>query len=272
MLTTNNACASKRFSEGGYSALAAADGFNQNGIKVLKVFASGAPIKLASSMIFNIFATILNPSIEIALKLETLTLAIYALLPYSLRSDIDDAGQGVVGGGPFNDLFHDQCAPSTYTDTAGAWNMYVATKYSDIFTSLSSPALPFFNLQTLTFFNAAVLNESDKPCESSFPNSPTSLCEVLLENDLEKSVENASYDIALCHSTEDALVSYGNAVEPRLVLAVKGNHRESGVTCQYNMFRSFHQQSYKKPKAAKFAKSTNKSPKGHKQLRKATRV
>ena len=240
---------------------------------MLKVFASGAPIKLASSTIFTIFATIFT-SPDSALKANTLFLAVYAILPYKLRGDIDDAGQGVAAewGGSFEDLFRDQCAPSVYT-APEAWNVNLYTKHTAIATNAASAMPTFIDAKTINFFAAAVQSMNSKPCDfPSASNYPDSFCKILLENDLEKSVENASYDIALCHSAEDELVSYGNVVEPRLVLTVDGNHRESGATCQYNMFATFLKQSYKEPKKSSKSAKSAKSAKNSNQLRKTRRV
>jgi len=82
------------YSEGGYSALAAAEGFDRNGIEVLKVFSGGAPIKLGSSQIVGLYR-VLASSKDPALLFRIILFSVYALLPYAVRDDLDDGGQGV---------------------------------------------------------------------------------------------------------------------------------------------------------------------------------
>jgi hypothetical protein len=63
----------------------------------------------------------------------------------------------------------------------------------------------------LQFFRNAISKNVEDPCGSNYlVGFNDKLCDALLDNDLTDILETATFDIHLCHSTEDDLVPYNN--------------------------------------------------------------
>jgi hypothetical protein len=63
----------------------------------------------------------------------------------------------------------------------------------------------------LNFFRHAISNNIEDPCTANYQvGFNDKLCDALRENDLTELLETATFDIHLCHSIEDDLVSYNN--------------------------------------------------------------
>ncbi len=107
-------------------------------------------------------------------------------------------------------LFSSQEVPPTSSDL---YAPYVATNYADIAIRLSTSPLSLFGPEIVALFSKAIIENDDDPCVNQYNQGIgryDKLCDALDENDLREVVGDADFNIDICHSLTDELVSYRN--------------------------------------------------------------
>lgn len=97
-----------------------------------------------------------------------------------------------------------------------------------------------WNPKIVNFLRDAIAAEVKDPCDPNYEGyivgENDKFCEVLKQNDLIEILENANYNIELCHSPGDVFVTYANMPDvssnPFLTANIKaGGHMESILSC-----------------------------------------
>jgi len=244
------------YSEGGYSSIAAADAFENSGMKVEHVYAGGAPIKVASWAIMGIIRSMKSDTFSIFNKLNA---ALVALPLSSTRPGVANYMEdqdGLAGNrAVWLELYKDDSLPlldnDKYVDA-------IRDKYEEVV------SLPNYFSDTLTeLFSNALDSNDTNPCASAISDVNDKLCEALVDQDLTDIVLNADYDIDLCHAVDDTLIVIENVPEgfPVKYEVPDATHGSALVPCLIKLFSSME---FEKPKMRNKGSKSSKSSNGSK--------
>jgi len=222
------------YSEGGYNSIAAADAFENSGMKVEHVYAGGAPIKTSSWLIMGLFRSMNENKTTI---FHFLNAALVALPVSSTRPGVANymEGQDALAGNRtvWLQMYTDDNSPSS-------WNYEASVNYNmEHYGEVVFLSNYFSDTLTELFSNALDSNDTN-PCASAISDVNDKLCEALVDQDLTNIVLNADYDIDLCHAVNDTLVVIENVPEgfPVKHLIINADHYDAGMHCLVKMFSS----------------------------------
>lgn len=251
------------YSEGGFSAVAVAHGFEKHGITPIKVMSGGGPLKVRSATLFGIFQGLLSdPADPFA--------AIFTALAGLPLSDTRPGTANYEQGQPLLNptyasaalaLITDQNVPGVYTSGAEDYFKYVGINHSGVF----GPT--FFSPNFLAFFLAAINTGDVDPCVS-IPISQQELggvdklCAALDEDDMTDVVINAPYLIELCHGEADTMIVPASVPDStKLKYSIPGaGHSPAATHCAFKFLAGT---TVKKPKI-RSKEGTRKASKSHK--------
>jgi hypothetical protein len=242
------------YGEGGYSAIAAADAFSDQGISPT-VISGGAPLKTRTVGLLSPLSVFFNDDYyyyydEGSLSLQQLLLPYLIGLPLttdgalnqSPRIDLSNSQDFLQFiGMDYFEMFTDPTLPSGYFDSS-AWYLSLEAYWEgestiEEYTILDALMAGYgINTAPTELYNLYTTSDNYDPC--SVPDSSyNALCEALNENDLSSILENAQYHIHLCHSFDDELISYHNLPNQFLnptyvsITETMGGHDQGRLIC-----------------------------------------
>ena len=212
------------YSEGGYAAVALAEGLYNMGVEIIKVEAGAGPYRMGSAAL-----------------LEGQKRNDVGLFPLEVRQYF--ALVGAAYSSTFPEL-------ANFEEGQDMLASDVRQTIVDLVTNSSSAddiraVIPtddpssVFNAQFVTFTRNALQDGDPDPCNNAervVEGVNDKICEALQDNDLTEILETTPYPVRLCHSPNDTVVSYanlpdfaGNALLELLVSS--GDHVEAATTC-----------------------------------------
>jgi len=242
--TVGNAAYFMGYSEGGNSAIGAADGFEKNGITPVKVMAGSAPLMIRSTTVMSIIQSLLAAASDPS-SVDPFGILYMALVGVAF-SDTRPGPANFGQGQPFLNeestqgylaLFTDKDAPSIGAESKEAYLAYLQTNYLQL---ISNPN--FLSTNFLNFFANAIGNGDPDPCvnvpmEQQVVFEVDKICATLSENDLTDVVRNSSYEIELCQAEDDTLIVPESVPDAsKLKYSVPGNHPEGNIPCTTKLF------------------------------------
>ena len=212
------------YSEGGYAAVALAEGLYNMGVDILKVEAGAGPYRMGSAAILE-GTRFVNEGIfpmEVR-KYFALVGSAYSST-YPELANFEE-GQDMLASDVRDDLVE------LVTNSASKAEIQALVPTDD--------PLSVFSPQLVAFTQNALVDGDPDPCNNPdrvIQGVNDKICEALQDNDLTEILETTAYPVRLCHSPDDDVVSYANLpdFDTNVLLEVldsTGNHVEAAGTC-----------------------------------------
>lgn len=244
MTTVGNEAYFMGYSEGGNSAIAAADGFEKNGITPVKVMAGSAPLMIRSTSMLSLIQSLLVGASDPTSvnPFDVLFMALIGMAVSDTRPGPANFGQGQPflteeSAQGYAALFTDKDAPAIYEEGNEVYFAYLQTNYLQL---ISNPN--FLSTNFLNFFGFAIGNGDPDPCinvpmEQQVVLEVDKICATLNENDLTDVVINSSYELELCQAEDDTLIVPESVPDAsKLKYSVPGGHGEGNDPCSTKFF------------------------------------
>lgn len=221
-------------SEGGFASVALAEGFRAAlGVEPVHTFASAGPYRMGTATLLQ---TII--SVDAGVNLER-----FAWVAVLLGAAYSSTNPNAANFGQEQDLLNDE-----HRDLALSWlnnpdfdeydiNVAIIAHHEQINgVDAEYKIETLWNRRLVNFLRDSIDAGVDDPCNPDYEGhiigENDKFCEVLKQNDLIDVLENSNYEIELCHSQEDTLVTYSNmpdvSVNTFLTANIKtGDHEES---------------------------------------------
>mmetsp|Transcript_24965 Transcript_24965/g.58933 ORF Transcript_24965/g.58933 Transcript_24965/m.58933 type:complete len:705 (+) Transcript_24965:49-2163(+) len=215
------------YSEGGYAAVAVADGFKKAiAVQPVMVMAGGGPYGTKDSLLFDAlggtaFENVLNRG--------------YGLL---LGASYSSTHPGLENFNQSQDMLTDD-----FRDQGIAWlaeRNITKQIVDDRMENLSIDDV--FNAKLLSFIRGAIEEGNRDYCQPIYSGYEVGvndkICESLIQNDLTDTLLKVDYPVVFCHGLNDEVVSLANvpnvSLNPYLSTSFKNStHREAGVECLF---------------------------------------
>ena len=212
------------YSEGGYAAVALAEGLYNMGVDILKVEAGAGPYRMGSAALLE-GQRLVNEGV---FPLEVREY--FALVGAAYSSTYPELANFEEGQDMLASDARDAIV-ELITNSASKAEVQALIPTDDP-TSVFSPQLVAFSQ------NALVDGDSD-PCNNAdrvIQGVNDKICEALQDNDLTELLETTPYPVRLCHSPDDDVVSYANLPDFDTNVLLErldstGNHVEAATTC-----------------------------------------
>lgn len=213
------------YSEGGYSAVAIAEGLRSIDIEIIEVYAGGAPFRLSSAAFVKIVESMDNDTFP---DRNRHYLALFGSAYSSTYPDVANYGQGqnILGNQTRDSLV------SLVTESAATNDVRAAIPIDDP-PSVMDPEL-------VAAVRLAIATNNYEPCkpgsELLVEGFSDKICQALRDNDLTETLESAEYPVKMCHSQEDFTVDISNLPDldknPLLSFqSATGSHSEAAGVC-----------------------------------------
>lgn len=219
-----NAATVTGFSEGGYASVVIANALYRLGVDIIRVQAGAVPSRMGSVHI---------PTMVESFDIGTFPLMdrfLLALLGSAYSATFTDLPNYEEGAYLLNDTARDDIV-KLVTEASSKDDLDEAIPMDDPLSILDGIVLEWAR-------NAYEQNEAD-PCSTDFVQGLegfVDMCAALTANDLTALIESAQYNVFLCHSPNDEVVSVANlpdasANDNITISLVEGSHFESRGTC-----------------------------------------
>ena len=263
---------------GGHAAISASDSYKSLGFSPLQVFSGGAPIKFRSEALLGFLRSLRDGNLNSTLQI--LNILLVGLSMSNTREDVANYGSGqyLVAEGIVDDaitVFSDPSLPSAVLDPAGFSAGVAAISPLIVSTMMTNP-LELYGAAIINLFSTALLENDNDPCVNKYEEGVglyDKACDALDENDLTTVVEQADYNIDICHSLTDELASYNNVpdnFDPSYVTVFtleSGTHSGSNLPCGARIIDKLAETHLKNPKLKKPKKNKN-----HKKTKKSKKT
>jgi hypothetical protein len=212
------------YSEGGYVAVALAEGLDKMGVDIIKVEAGAGPYRMASAVVLKITENV---------DLGTFPSDVghyFALIGAAYSSTYPELPNFEQG----QDMLNSQSRTSIVE--------LVTNSSSDQAIQALIPIddpLSVFDSEFISLFRAAIVDGDTDPCNNAdrvVEGINDKLCDALKENDLTLILETTPYPVRLCHSPDDDIVDITNlpAFGGNVLLEfleTSGTHDEASTPC-----------------------------------------
>uniref|UniRef100_A0A7S3Q4M5 Uncharacterized protein n=2 Tax=Chaetoceros debilis TaxID=122233 RepID=A0A7S3Q4M5_9STRA len=230
-------------SEGGYATVALAEGFRTAlGVEPVYTFASAGPYRMGTATLMD---TIINTDAGVDFDRHAYIAILLGSVYSSSNPNAANYGQG-------QDLLNDENRelalswlnnPDFSKEDINAEIFALHERINGVDTVYRIEDL--WNPIIVNFLRDASAAGVEDPCNPDYEGyivgENDKFCEALKQNDLIDVLEKANYDIELCHSPGDTLVTYSNmpdvSVNAFLTANIKaGGHEESIGFCFFDVF------------------------------------
>jgi len=226
----------KGYSEGGYTALVLADVLHRMGWNIVQVMAGGGPYDVIAATT-KTYERIINGEYDMRRR------HIMALVGVSYSSTYRDLPNYNV-----QNMLRDEIRP-TLVDLITNSAPEPIVREAMPFVEQTDILDLLFDEEYQEFFNASVSVGLFDPCESSAREDQIEMnvdliCEAFQLNMVTEMLQNAPYNVEVCHSPDDEVVPIESV--PDLsgndnirFTAAEGNHNEAGAACIFNAMLYF---------------------------------
>ncbi len=212
------------YSEGGYAAVALAEGLYNMGVDILKVEAGAGPYRMGSAALLDGQRLVDEGIFPLEVR------EYFALVGAAYSSTYPELANFEQGQDLLASDVRDEIV-ELITNSASKDEIQALIPADDP-TSVFSPQLVAFTQ------NALADGDSD-PCNNAgrvIEGVNDKICEALQDNDLTELLETTPYPVRLCHSPDDDVVSYANLPDFDTNVLLErldstGNHVEAATTC-----------------------------------------
>lgn len=212
------------YSEGGYAAVALAEGLDKMGVDIIKVEAGAGPYRMASAVILT---TTENTDLGTFPSDGRHYFALVGAAYSSTYPEVPNFDQG-------QDMLASQSRSmivELVTNSSSTAEVQSAIPVDD--------PLSIFSPELLSFVRGAIVDGDSDPCNNAdriVEGVNDKLCDALKENDLNSVLETSEYPVRLCHSPDDEVVSFENLpdFDKNVLLEFlesSGTHFEAAVPC-----------------------------------------